>query len=279
MRSKGGAAVQFARVNGVVIHHQVIGAAEGKPLIVFSNSVGTDFRIWRDVVVRLAGDFTILCYDSRGHGLSDTGATPYTLDDQVGDLAALMDHLGFKSALICGLSVGGMVAQALQAVRPDLVAALVLCATGHKIGTTEFWNARIAAVESEGIASIADQVFERWFTPAFRETVEFAGYRNMLIRQPVAGYAATCAALREADLTKIAARIDAPAICIAGEADGATPPALVAELAKLIPGAHYELIQDAAHIVPVEQPEILTEIIRGFAALVSGAPSDARQTH
>ena len=279
MESKGGAAVQFARVNGVVIHHQAIGAAEGRPLIVFSNSLGTDFRIWRDVVVRLAGDFAILCYDSRGHGLSDTGSTPYTLDDHVGDLAALMDHLGLKSGLICGLSVGGMVAQALQAARPDLVAGLVLCSTAHKIGTPEFWDARIGAVEGEGIASIADQVLERWFTPGFRESVELAGYRNMLIRQPVAGYAATCAALRGADLTGTAARIDVPTICIAGAADGSTPPALVAELAGLIPGAHYELIQDAAHILPVEQPGILTEIIRAFAALGSGAPSDARQTH
>jgi 3-oxoadipate enol-lactonase len=279
MESKGGAAVQFARVNGVVIHHQVIGAAEGKPLIVFSNSVGTDFRIWREMVVRLAGDFAVLCYDMRGHGLSDTGTTPYTLSDHVGDLAALMDHLGLKSGLICGLSVGGMVAQALRVARPDLVRGLVLCATGHKIGTPEFWDTRIAAVENEGIASIADQVFERWFTPDFRKSVAFAGYSNMLIRQPVAGYAATCVALRGADLTETAARIDVPAICIAGEADGATPPALVAELAKLIPGAHYEVIQDAAHIVPVEQPEILTEIIRAFSALVSGAPSDGRQTH
>jgi 3-oxoadipate enol-lactonase len=52
--------MQFARLNGVVIHHQVIGAAPDRPTIVFANSLGTDFRIWRDVIVRLVGDFGIL---------------------------------------------------------------------------------------------------------------------------------------------------------------------------------------------------------------------------
>jgi 3-oxoadipate enol-lactonase len=61
--------LQFAHLNGVTIHYQVIGAA-GKPLIVFANSLGTDFRIWRDVIVRLVGDYAVICYDKRGHGLS-----------------------------------------------------------------------------------------------------------------------------------------------------------------------------------------------------------------
>jgi 3-oxoadipate enol-lactonase len=265
--------VQFAQINGVTIHHQVIGAA-GKPPIVFANSVGTDFRIWRDVIVRLAGDFAVLCYDKRGHGLSDVGETPYSIQTHVDDLAALMDHCGFRDALICGLSVGGMIAQGLSASRPDLVKGLILCDTAHKIATEEFWNARIAAVEAGGIEAVADAVMPRWFAPDFLETVECRGYRNMLVRQPAAGYAATCAAIRDADLTEVAGRIGVPTVVVAGEHDGATPPALCADLAKLIPGARFELVRDAGHIVPVEQPEILAEIIRAFAALAQqGVPA------
>jgi 3-oxoadipate enol-lactonase len=271
--------LQFARINGVTIHFQVIGAA-GKPLIVFANSLGTDFRIWRDVVVRLAGDFSLLCYDKRGHGLStDGGKTSYTVHDHAADLAALMDRLKTGPALICGLSIGGMIAQALWETRPDLVDGLVLCDTAHRIGTAEFWQQRIDAVRSGGVESIADAVMPRWFAPDFLATPECEGYRTMLARQPVAGYLASCAAIRDADLTEVTRRIDVPAIVVVGEHDGATPPALCADFARMIPGARFELVRQAGHIVPVEQPAVLNEIIRAFAALVPRGAADARTRH
>lgn len=258
--------MQFADVNGVTLHYQLIGGPASKPVIVFANSLGTDFRIWRDVIVRLAGDFAIVTYDKRGHGLSGVGTTPYSIDDHVGDLAALLDLLNVRDAIICGLSVGGLIAQGLYASRPDLVRALVLCDTAHKIGTAESWNDRIAALEEGGLESIADSVLERWFTPAFHHASSAAltGYRNMLIRQPLAGYTGTCAALRDADFTQAATRISVPAICIVGDQDGATPPDVVLSMARLIPNARYEIIRDAGHIPCVEQPEALVAIILAF---------------
>ena len=65
--------MQFAELNDVNLHYQVIGSPASRPLLVFANSLGTDFRIWRDVIVRLAGDYAILTYDMRGHGLSGDG--------------------------------------------------------------------------------------------------------------------------------------------------------------------------------------------------------------
>ncbi len=213
--------MQFARINDITIHYQVIGATGDRPVLVFANSLGTDFRIWRDVIVRLAGDFAIVLYDKRGHGLSDIGPTPYAIEDHANDLAGLLDMLSVKQAIICGLSVGGLIAQSLYQRRPDLVRALVLCDTAHKIGTAETWAARIAAVEERGIEAIADSVLERWFTPAFRrpENIAYAGYRNMLVRQPVTGYVATCAAIRDADYTEAAARIAVPTLCVVGDQD------------------------------------------------------------
>ena len=258
--------MQFARINDVTIHYQIIGAAGDKPVLVFANSLGTDFRIWRDVIVRLAGDFAIVLYDKRGHGLSDIGQVPYAIEDHATDLAGLLDLLNVKNAVICGLSVGGLIAQSLYQRRPDLVRALILCDTAHKIGTADSWNARIAQVEAHGLESIVDAVMERWFTPAFRrpENRAFAGYSNMLVRQPATGYTATCAALRDADFTEAAKKIAVPTICIVGDQDGSTPPELVLSTAKLIPNARYEVIKDAGHIPCVEQPEALTAVIRAF---------------
>lgn len=256
--------MQFAKVNGVTLHYQVIGAGEGAPLLVFSNSLGTDFRIWRDVIVRFVGQCAILTYDKRGHGLSDVGKAPYSIDDHVKDLAALLDHLDQKDAIICGLSVGGQIAQGLAANRPDLVKALVLCDTAHKIGTEKSWNQRIAKVEDKGIEPIADGVLKGWFTAGFRKSADFHGYRNMLTRQPVDGYTGTCAAVRDADFTESSAKLDLPTICVVGNEDGSTTPDMVLETARLIPNARYEVIDGAGHIVCVEQPDKLVAIIKAF---------------
>lgn len=264
--------VQFVQLNGVSLHHQIIGGPGNKPVIVFINSLGTDFRIWRDVIVRLAGSYPLLTYDKRGHGLSDVGQAPYTIEDHVDDLIGLLEHLKVSNAVICGLSVGGLIAQNLYARRPDLVKALILCDTAHKIGTAEMWAARISAIEEGGLDGIVDGVMERWFTPAFRNSDPgLLGYRNMMLRQPVDGYIGTCAAIRDADYTEAAGRIAVPTLCVVGDQDGATPPDLVLSLAKLVPGARYQVIKDAGHIPCVEQPEMLTTIIEAFLApVISG---------
>lgn len=258
--------MQFSKINGVNLHYQVIGAPEGSPLLVFSNSLGTDFRIWRDVIVRFVGECAILTYDKRGHGLSDLGNTPYTMDDHVGDLEALLDHLNQKNAIVVGLSIGGLIAQGLYAKRPDLVRAMVLCDTAHKIGTDELWNGRIEAVNKGGIDSLADGIMQRWFTKEYPKDhpASYAGYKTMLCRQLDAGYTASSAAIRDADFTDACANIKIPTLCVVGDQDGATPPAVVAELAKLIPDSRFEVIKDAGHLPCIEQPEMLADMIKAF---------------
>ena len=269
--------MQFAEVNGVTLHYQTIGAAKGKPLIVFINSLGTDFRIWRDVIVEMAGNAAMLTYDKRGHGLSSLGTSPYTMGDHVDDLIALLEYLTIENAVLCGVSVGGMIAQGVCAKRPDLVSALVLCDTGHKIGTQEMWNDRIEKVTEDGIAALSEPILERWFTADFREnrTPELEGYRNMLTRQPAEGYTGTCAALRDADFTQDAANIAVPALCVVGDQDGSTPPALVEELAGLIPGARFEVIADAGHLPSIEQPKKLASLMKGFLTVNAAPPAES----
>ncbi|MEN0040289.1 MAG: 3-oxoadipate enol-lactonase [Pseudomonadota bacterium] len=260
--------MQFADIDGVTLHYQVISAPDDKPTIVFSNSLGTDFRIWRDVIIRFVGEASIVMYDKRGHGLSDLGSTSDKpkIDDHVNDLAGLLDHLGISDAIICGLSVGGLIAQALNFLRPDLVKAMVLCDTAAKIGDEEMWNSRIEVIEADGLEAVADANMQRWFSPAFHaeRAGELQGYINMFVRQPKQGYLATTRAIRDADLRGAAGQTTVPVICIVGENDGATPPAVVLELAKSIPDARYEMIKQCGHSPCVEQPELLAEIIKAF---------------
>jgi 3-oxoadipate enol-lactonase len=257
----------FARVNGVVLHHELRGPANA-PAVVFSNSLGTDFRIWNEVADALSNDYRILLYDKRGHGLSEVTPAPYAMTDHVGDLAALMDHAGIRQAVVVGLSVGGLIAQGLAAMHPEKVRALVLCDTAHKIGNDELWNTRIETCTSRGIGSMADGIMERWFTPAYRkpENADFVGYTNMLVRTTVDGYAGTCAAIRDADLTESTRALKLPVLCIVGDQDGATPPDLVRETAGLIEGARFEIIENAGHIPCVERPAETIRLISGFLA-------------
>lgn len=256
----------FGLFNRQLLHFKDENARQPRT-IVFANSLGTDFRIWDDVIARLADGWRILRYDLRGHGLSDAPPAPYSIDDHISDLAALLDARKIEHAVLVGLSVGGMVAQGLAAKRHDLVRALVLCDTAHRIGTADTWNARIEAIRKGGIASIADAILERWFSSGFRKTRtgDLAGYRNMLIRTPVEGYVGTCAALRDADLTDVACGLSQPALCLVGEEDGATPPELVRSLSALMPKAGFEIVPNAGHLPCIEQPDILASRIEAFA--------------
>ncbi|MXQ10196.1 3-oxoadipate enol-lactonase [Microvirga makkahensis] len=253
----------FIRANGIVLHYQAIGRADA-PVLVFNNSLGSDFRIWQAVAPAFADRFRVLLYDKRGHGLSDTSPAPYRMDDHTDDLLALLDRLGIGSAALVGLSVGGMIAQRAAVRAPERVTALVLCCTAAKIGTPELWAERISAVERGGVEPIAENVLQRWFTPQFRETRkdDVAGWRNMLVRNPAQGYAGTCAAIRDADLTADAGAIVAPTLCVAGDQDGSTPPDVVRGTARLVPGARFELIEGCGHIPCIEKPEVLTHLIQ-----------------
>lgn len=257
--------MHFARIDDVTLHYRHR-PVPGAPHLVFVNSLGTDLRIWEGVESRLHGEWSTLCFDNRGHGLSGLGKPPYKIEELADDLAGLMDHLNIRRAAVCGLSVGGQVAQAFYAKHPARVEALVLCDTAHKIGTPDFWKARLEALAAKSLEGVADTVLERWFTKAFRsgDQARLDGYRTMLVRQTLEGYAGTCAALRDADFTASAPGIAAPTLCLVGDEDGSTPPDLVRSLADLIPGSRFEIIAGAGHIPCVEQPEALAQLIRAF---------------
>jgi 3-oxoadipate enol-lactonase/4-carboxymuconolactone decarboxylase len=235
------------------------------PLIVFSNSLGTDARIWSAVTSLLSNQYRFLLYDKRGHGLS-TCQGGDRLEEHVDDLIQLLDGLGLQQVYLCGLSVGGMIAQGVASKRSDLVKALILCATGHRIGTPTIWNERVEAIRSGGMEAVSESVLERWFTPEFRQQhqPQYALWKSMLIRTPLQGYISTCAAIRDADYTKICRTLTVPTLCVAGDSDEATPPELVRALADLIPDTRFEIISGAGHMPGIEQPAALALLIDKF---------------
>ena len=251
----------------IVVHYRLRPAAPGKQTIVFINSLGTDFRIWDDVIAELDSDLGVLVYDKRGHGLSSIGSTPYTIADHADDLGLLLAELGISEAIVCGLSVGGQVAQQLYFDRPELVAGLVLCDTAARIGDPEFWHKRIDTISRDGIASVTDGIMERWFSAGFRHSGKphYQVARAMFERQPVQGYLATCAAIAGFDRRADTASISVPVSVLVGSEDGATPPDLVADFARQIPESQFQIIEGAGHLPCIEAP---AKVAAAIAALV-----------
>ena len=248
--------MQFLQHEGIVLHYQWRDYKKPRTFL-FLNSLGTDFRIWDDVVEILKDEGNILLFDKRGHGLSDTNDHTHGLEDYLGDAIALLNHLSINKCIVVGLSVGGMIAQLMAYHYPDKIEYLILCDTRSRIADKTFWNSRIQQVELNGLANISDSIMQRWFPKTFHQNFpeKIAGYKNMLERCSSIGYIQTCAAIRDADLTAKSMEIKFPALCIVGSEDLSTTPAEVKELSALIAGSTYKVIEGSGHLPCVDNPD------------------------
>jgi 3-oxoadipate enol-lactonase len=261
--------MQFAELNGHIIHYKFLPGLTpvADPMtFMFINSLGTDFRIWNEVAAELRYYGNILLFDNRGHGLSDVVEDTNGINDYADDAIALLEDLSINKCIPIGLSVGGMIAQIMAIRIPQKIRKLVFCDTRHKIGNAQIWNDRIASVKKEGLPSISDGVMQRWFSEKFRNEnpTRVSGYKIMLERTPPLGYIKACEAIRDADLTEIAKQIRIPSLCIAGSEDKSTTPEEVKNLADLIKGSKYEVIEGSGHIPCVDNSETLSKLIIDF---------------
>jgi 3-oxoadipate enol-lactonase len=238
---------------------------EDAPVVLFSNSLGTDHAMWDGLVPTLTSRFRVLRYDTRGHGRSDAPAGEYRMDDLADDVLALLDEAGVEQVRFCGLSMGGAIGQRLAAVAPERVVQLVLANTGATFGGSEVWRSRIDTVRAGGMVAVVDGVIERWFTPGFvaRAPEAVAPVRAMLLETPADGYVGCCAALRDTDYRPLAPAISAPTLVIGGAHDQATPPECSEELASGVRGARLVML-DAAHLSVIEQPAAFAAALAGF---------------
>jgi 3-oxoadipate enol-lactonase len=262
--------MQMIRLDDINVHFREDGDPGGRA-IMFSNSLGTDLRLWDKLVALMPDGLRLIRYDMRGHGLSDAPPAPYSMGTLVSDAERLADYLGVRNCVFVGLSVGGLIAQGLAVKRPDIVAQMVLSNTAAKIGTRAMWDDRIASVKTGGIAALGDSIMERWFSARFLDGPERAGWQHLLERQPDEGYMGVSAAISHTDFMNTTADLTLPTLAIAGSEDGATPPDLVRETAALVPGSRFELLRGAGHLPCVEDPEGYARILCAFIAETADA--------
>src|SRR5437899_10488551 len=126
----------FAEFGDVRLHYRWDGP-ESAPVVLLSNSLGTDLTMWDAQAAVWSKNFRVLRYDTRGHGQSSVTPGPYSIQQLGCDVAALMDAAGVGRAHFCGLSMGGQTGLWLAGNAPERLGKLVLCNTAAKIGTPE----------------------------------------------------------------------------------------------------------------------------------------------
>ena len=138
----------------VSLNYQTFGNP-ANPALIFSNSLGTTYRMWQPQIDALQNDFYIITYDTRGHGGSTAPDQPFTIEQLGDDVIALLDHLQVKQAHFCGISMGGLTGQWLAINKPERFSHVVVCNTAAKIGQEQAWNERATLVREQGLAPIA----------------------------------------------------------------------------------------------------------------------------
>jgi 3-oxoadipate enol-lactonase len=231
------------------------------PVVVLGSSLGTTRAMWDEQLPLLAGRFRVVRYDNLGHGESAAPPGPYSVPQLAAELIALLDDLGVERAHHGGLSLGGMVAMQLAATAPERVDRVALVCTSAHMPPAQGWRDRAAAVRGGGMAAVADTVPQRWFTPAFDDTPRADALRKALREVPPEGYAGCCEAIAAMDLRADLAAITAPTLVVAGADDLAIPFEHAETIVAAVDGARLAVVDSAAHLANVEQPEAVTTLL------------------
>ncbi len=256
---------QTVRVNDVDIAYQWDGAAAG-PVVVLNNSLMSNFNMWDDTVPALADKYRVLRYDTRGHGRSGVTPGPYSIASLSQDLVALLDVLKVGKAHVVGLSMGGMIAQYVGANYPQRVLSLGLCNSASEMPPRSLWEERLASARSGGVAALVDGTIKRWFREGFiaHAPEKIERVRQMVLATPAEGYIANASAVCDMAQTTMLLKIKAPTLVMSGRQDPACTVEQGTVLHRMIDGSKFVIIEDAAHISNIEQPEIFNRNLRQF---------------
>ena len=257
----------------------------GLPLLLL-HAFPLDHSMW-ERQAPLADSLRLIAPDQRGFGAS-RGSPPQSIEQLADDAVALLDALHVAApAVVCGVSMGGYVAQHVATRHPDRVAALVLVDTKLEADTPEARAGRAdlaAKVGRLGPSILADAMVPRLLaaaTPApaaDRADVEDL-LRRTITTQPVDTIQAALAALgARPDMTDAMRRVRVPTLLVVGAEDAITPPACMEAAMQVLPGARLLVVPGAGHMTPLERPDVFTASLLEFLreALPAGHPHPGR---
>ena len=261
--------------NDITTHYELEGRAHA-PVILCSHSLATDLGMWWPQVEAFVTEFQLLRYDVRGHGRSDAPEGPYTLDQLADDARALLDALSIDRVHWVGISMGGMIGQALALRYPERLHSLSICDSlaTFPAEARAAWDERLATARERGMEALVASTLERWFTPEFvsAHPEPIARIERMIRQTPLAGYLGCSQAIMRLDLLAQLQAVRAPTRVLVGEHDPGTPVAASRAIAQRIPGAELHVIPGARHLTSIEAADYFNEIVLDLVQATFGAP-------
>ena len=255
------------RANDIEIRYDIAGDG---PWLILAHSLATDLTLWDDNLAMLTSHFRVLRFDARGHGGTSAPAGSYDFAMLSADMLGLMDALDVDHAHICGISMGGMVAQHVVLAAPDRIDKLVLASTtsSYPPEARAMWAERIAGVRRNGIGPLVQPTLERWFTPPYRAAHPevMARIGGLIGATPAAGFIGSGQAIATLDVTERLSALRCPTLVIAGADDTGTPPAMGRAIAERVPAAQIVMIESASHLCNIEQAAEFNRVLLDFLA-------------
>ena len=260
---------QIALENNNFLNVEVTGSLD-LPKIIFSNSLGSDLRMWNPQVEAMKDKYCIIRYDKRGHGNSSPAQGPYSFDMLENDVIKIMDNLEVEKANFVGLSMGGMTSLGLALKHQNRFDKFVCCAARADMPPPmqDGWNQRIAVVKESDTAGVVNGSLERWYSekftndPANTDIINLS--KDMITNTSKEGYIGSCEAIKKLDYLKELSTINREILYISGEIDMGAPAMAMEEMHHLTPNSKYECISGAAHILNIECAEEVNSIILEF---------------
>jgi 3-oxoadipate enol-lactonase len=252
-----------AFLGGIKLRYEVEGQG---PWVTLSHALASTLSSWDSLAEALRNEFTVLRYDTRGHGQSDAPSGDYSLEQLAADAKALLDSLNVQRTHWVGLSMGGMIAQILALKHPGLLASAVLADTTSRRQGEELRRRRVALARQSGMAGLVDETLDRSFTPEFRKarTDVIKRVAAEILSTPVDGYVGCCRAISTIDLSGRLREIRCPALVLVGERDTGTPVAMAREIHEHWPGSELQVIPSAGHLSAIERPDEFNATVLDF---------------
>ena len=246
---------------GFSIGYEEAGSGQRAPIVLL-HGVGSDKSVWRPQLEHFAQERRAIAFDYPGYGESDPAPEGTTRDDYASAIVSAMSELGVAEAHVCGLSLGGVVAIAINALAPDRCVSLLLADTfaSHPDGQV-FYDRAVAG--SADMRALAEGRVDVLLAQPADQAVRRDVIETMARIDPDA-YRTGAGAVWLADQHDRATDIRVPTLVLCGADDHITPPSLSLVLTRLIPGARCEIMDRASHLANLDRPDEFNTLVGAF---------------
>jgi 3-oxoadipate enol-lactonase len=255
------------KAGSVYLNYELTGK-DGAPVVMLSHSLGANLGMWEPQRTALEPLYQVLGYDMRGHGASDVSEGAYTLEQLAHDALGLLDALHIGRVHFVGLSIGGMIGQALALDHPDRLRSLALCSTSAYLPppARPILRERIETARNEGLQALVDSTLGRWFTPAYAQqnpaTVD--RIRRQFLATPAAGYIGCSEAIGQLNFIGRLPHITLPTLIMVGSEDPGTPVAASEAIHENIKGSKLVILPSASHLSNIEKSDLFNRHLLEF---------------